>query len=113
MKRLLLIVLPLLLIVGCSESKDNSKKTIQDLVEYFDSNGIKGQKSETMYKIIGAIDGTKLKGAGYSMELYKFDGEIPANPLFNYKNGSFVCYINPETTSSDIKDKILKLFDKF
>ena len=47
------------------------------------------------------------------MELYKFDGEIPANPLFNYKNGSFVCYIDPETTSSDIKDKILKLFDKF
>ncbi len=102
----------LVLTLGCG-GPDN--RTAGDLVEHFKANGIDGQFQQTFAGLIGASEGGRYRGEGFSVEFYVFDDVSKAESLKKtgmsgtdcIRNGSFV--LVPHKASDDI----LKAFADF
>ena len=60
-----------------ASAQDNSRKTIDDLLEHFSRYFSVSERSEMWFFIIGAIDGCYVRLNGYSIEIYKFDKNDP------------------------------------
>ena len=132
MKKVLLLSMLVLsfALYGCSAPSNNDKK-ISDLITYFKQAGFGIEDEGTMsYSLIGAEGGVGLNLNGGSVEIYKYNTNIPAQkrmldsikqsglvqsifPIPAKVNGSFVLIVSDLPSPHPDKDKILKLFSKF
>lgn len=71
-----MMALCLVLITACGESsgKNNSAKSIDDLLVFFKNSGVTvSEKEDFWFQMTGAIDGCRTKLDGASVEIFKFD----------------------------------------
>ena len=66
-----IIILSLSLLAVLSACAGNPKD-LDGLINHLSSNGIHGEISEKAYAMIGAINGTGIKGEDVSIEIYEF-----------------------------------------
>ena len=118
----------LLVVLFNSCNKDNSSKSIDDLIQYFSKNFQVSSKSEKLYQMIGAIDGCGIKINGNSVEIYKFDindkgsknilKNIESTNTFTVLGMTFPAIVNGSFVLSSYnnhpdKDKIIESFSNF
>ncbi|MCR5622690.1 MAG: hypothetical protein K6G18_12680 [Treponema sp.] len=131
--RVLLVVVASILVISlsfmsCGSSKDNSQKTIEDLLEHFSKTFEVGEEYELFYQAAGACDGSDVDLDGETVFILKFDindagskstlKEVKSTNTLKVGgltfsaavNGSFVvCY----TSDFSEKEKLLKSFNSF
>ena len=121
-----MLVILLVFVIACSGN--NSSKSIDDLLAFFESSGITvSHRSGFWFHMAGAIDGCRSKLDGVSVEIYKYDPtdkggktvleNARKNGIFSFLqvpcliNGSFI--IVPSDASQEQNNEINSVFQKF
>lgn len=122
-----LVVLAMGMVMSCG-GKDNSKKSVDDLINHFEKNFTVSDKDTVFYQMLGAVDGCRIDLNGETVSIYKFDSKDSGGKtiLANAKktstlsfmgmqmpvmvNGSFVI---AEYESFPDKNKLKSVFSKF
>ncbi len=94
--------------VEITKVSDNKNKTISDLLQLFEQNGIKGVKEEKAFVMIGAEDGCSYSGEGFSLEVYKFADKSKIPEFLTNKNEYFAMLIHKGN-----KEQIIQIFNNF
>ncbi len=114
-KTISLFLIILFIFSSCGNFNGNKDKTIDELIEHLNENGVKGIKSEKFFTIIGAIDGCGYdneNNGNFSIEIYKYNDKSKISDLLPYRNGYFGMMIsNP--TSGELNKKIINAFESF
>lgn len=114
--------------IACGSSKDNSKKTIEDLLEHFSKTFEVSDEDEIYYDMIGAIDGCRVDLDDETIVVLKFDvsdaggksllKDIQSKNILKMGVLTFPAAVNGSFAvgyPSDFseKDKLLKSFNSF
>ena len=129
MKKTILLTTCLLFIYTSIVALPNNDKTIKDLVNYLKNSGLVVSSEEDFwYMLAGANDGKRLTIEGDTIEIYKYDTDVPKQKeiLDDIKkkgkiiamdmsmpvvvNGTFVLYVTEEHPA---KQKIIEIFNIF
>lgn len=98
-------------LLGCgnSEAKEIGKN---DIIKLLNTNDILGNESETLYGMIGAIDGFKYKSDGFAVEFYKFKSDEIAKKveMCEFINKSWCLFIHKGDNPEVKWKKIVKIF---
>lgn len=127
MYRSTLSPIALLLVVALAGCKPGSlpmpapshpRETVGDLVEYLAAKGYKGEFSVMFASVIGAEEGGRLEGKGFSVEIYRFKDVNRASSLAKtgfskdnkvFANGPFVLSMD----AAKVDDKLVASFKSF
>jgi len=111
MKRMFLGLVTLIIMLslnGCSE-----KKNLEGLISQFQEEGISGDFETLAFAMIGAIDGGRIEGKNFSIEVYEWKDSSDVSKITPYKNGRFGLLIHFPNPSSNLYKKIVDIFENY
>jgi len=118
------------LLLGCNgkNGKDNSAKTLDDLLEFMSSDFSVTGKGAKAFAMVGAIDGCSVKLDGHIVEIYKYDlkdagqktiiDNAKKTNTLSMMTGAIPCVVNGTFvligyTNHPEKDKVVSSFQSF